>query len=254
MDTFAIQAAVEKAKQTKRNVFNIGESLTLDHFSIFMNIIKTNNFSRTRFCFISCNILEQSIEMINKLVENGTVIDAMLFYDIKCIKYEKLFSFIGTLKDLTVLSFSRCGLKECSSNIITDALKKLEFLVTFSISNERCDSSFFNDVCNTLSNKEYLANFQWKDSNLGDPNTFASFFRSTPQLKNVDISHASLNDEWRKVLINLLDENWKLEELVISDFSEPLKSKITRNKARAAQMKKMPSFGLHSMIHEEFPV
>ena len=250
MDTFSIQAAIEKAKQTKRNVFNIGETLTLDHFQSFMNIIKTNNFSRARFCFISCAIVDQSIEMIKKLIEGGTVIDAMLFYNVKIYKFESLFSFIGSLSDLTVLSFSRCNLKECPSNELIDALKKLEFLVTFSISNERCDSSFFNEVCDVLSNKEYLANFQWKDSNLGDPNTFASFFRSTPGLKNVDISQASLNEEWRKVLISLLDENWKLEELIVSDFGEPLSSKIARNKARSQHLKQMPSFGLHSLVYE----
>ena len=250
MDTFSIQAALEKAKQTKRNVFNIGETLTLDHFQIFMNIIKSNNFSRTRFCFISCTIIDQSIEMIKKLVECGVTIDAMLFYNVKIYKFENLLSFIGSLSDLTVLSFSRCNLKECPSNAFIDALKKLEFLATFSVSSERCDSSFFNEVCEALSNKEYLANFQWKDSNLGDPSTFLSFFRSATKLNTVDISKASLSDEWRDALISLLDENWKLEELIVSDFEESLNSRIARNRARSQQMKRMPSFGLHSIVQE----
>jgi hypothetical protein len=253
MDTFSIQEAAEKAKQTKRNIFTIGETLTMDHFQLFMNIIKSNNFSRARFCFISCTIVDLTVEMIKKLVDSGTTIDAMLFYNVKCYNLQNLFSLIGSLKDITVLSFSKCSLKECPSSFLIDALKKLEYIRTFSVSNERCDPSFFNEVCNVLANKKYIENFQWKDTNLGDPNTFASFFRSAPEMKIVDISQASLNDEWRSQLNDLLDENWKLEELIVSDFCESLRSKIKRNKSRAQQMKKMPSFGLHSLIQDMFP-
>ena len=247
---FQISVEVNNAKKNQSNTFTFHETLNDNHYPMLMSTIRGNDFARTRFCFVGSIISEESINVLKKLVENQVDIDGMLFFNSFSGNFPKLFDLMSTFENLSILSFTSCNLKEINSESIGNAVSKMKYLRIFSVTSERSDDGLFNEVCKALTNKEYLECFQWKDTLIGDPSTFGTFFRSCPLLHTIDLSQTALNDDWRTMLISLLDENWKLEYLVLSDFAEPLKSKILRNKQRAQNKERMPSAGMYRMLHE----
>jgi hypothetical protein len=249
MESFTINNAINNSKKSKRNIFTFGEVLRLSHFSLLHETINSNINSKIRFCFCGSPFLDESIECLEKLAECFTDIDALLFINMNINNYNRLFRLISSIKNLAILSFSNSNLKDASLDDICNSIKELKYLKTFSVISERCDSSYFNGVCRALEGKEYLVNFQWKDTNIGDCWVFSGMFRSCPLLSNIDISDITLDEDWRNVLKNLLDEDWKLEELVVSDFNASLRSKIAQNRNHAKEKNQMPSYGLFNIIH-----
>ena len=247
---FQLSIEVNSAKKNQSNTFTFHETLNDNHYPMLMNAIRGNDFSRTRFCFVGSIISEESINVLKRLSENQVDIDGMLFFNSFSGNFPKLFDVMSSFENLSILSFTSCNLKEVSQESIGSAVSKMKYLRIFSITGERCTDSLFNEVCKALTNKEYLECFQWKDTILGDPATFGTFFRSCPSLHTVDLSQSALTDDWRAMLISLLDENWKLEYLILSDFAEPLKSKILRNKQRAQYKEKMPSAAMYRILHD----
>jgi hypothetical protein len=77
-----------------------------------------------------------------------------------------------------------------------------------------------------------LSNFVWSANQLGDPLVFTDSLIAMPLLRFIDFSLCSLSGDWVRTLCLLLDKDWQIGNLKVSDFTADLVRKIERNRNR----------------------
>ena len=146
------------------------------------------------------------------------------------------------------MSIRNSHLLELDSSLFCETLKELHYLQTLSIVSERFSENYFNDVCTSLCNHQFLRDFQWSDATIGDISCFGAFFRTCPNLHNIKLTQIMLSEEWIQFLIQILDESWKMENLEVNHVYTPLMNKISRNAERAKLKSSMPSLCMYDLV------
>lgn len=247
MSNTTITQTINYARQSRKNIFVFGETLTMQYYQSLLSVIQ-NNKNRCRFFFNDCQLTEDTMSVLDKLFQQDIDIDALLFNNVLFHDIANAFRIISKAKGLAILSFKNSHLVELDSKVFTETLQSFPYLTSLSVSSERCGENFFNETCTALCNHQYLKDFQWSDSTIGDDACFATFFRSCPNLHNLNFAQIALTNEWIKTLEILLDENWKIEVLTCNHIYDPLRNKSQRNADRAKLKLSAPSYNMFNLV------
>lgn len=240
VDPYSIDGAIHNAQIKKKNVYLLSQMIDSNGVMKLSNSIRKIP-GRIRFCFKNANILEESIIPFEKLFSEDLDFDAFIFLNCQIHNFPKFCQAIGHCSSLSILSFTSCHFDDAHIEALISQLVNFKHLQTFDISKESIGPVMFVNVCHALCANRELRSFGWSDTQLGDPGAFVDLVKSIPSLTHIDFSHAILSETWVKALSELLDGNWQLKELKITDTNPSLREKLERNQNRNELLKKGPS-------------
>jgi hypothetical protein len=172
--------------------------------------------------------------------ENADV-DALVFVRTNIQRSQSLMASLMRIKSLSTLCFSGCHLSDGDVDHLVASFDGLVHLASLDISEDRLGPAVFAGVCRAARRLPELATFCWTGNELGDTAAFIALVDER-RLHRIDFSGTPLRDDWVRVLGELLDRDWQITEIRITDFGPSLAQKIHRNRDRDRHARVGPAF------------
>jgi hypothetical protein len=242
-DEGSVQAAIARAKESRRNTYLIKEQLNATNTAQLLDAIRRIP-CRIRLCIADCLILAEAADLLCRFFAEKVDIDCLILSKVTIQNQTEFCTGIGHIGSLSTLSLSGCRLSESAIEALCAGFCELKHLRTLELASDQLGPGAFTSVCRALILNKELTTFSWEGNQLGDIPAFGDFVRSTESLRFLNFTVIQLSDMWMAALSELLDASWQIADLKVSSGNAQLMDRIVRNRERYRTSQAHPGFRL----------
>jgi hypothetical protein len=239
-NSVSVDAAISKACSSKRNTYVLKGQIDRSSIVRVVNCIRQIS-CRVRLCFTDALILGEAADALSEFFWEKADVDTLIFINTNIQRSQSFMASLTRLNSLSTLSFSGCHLTDSDVDYLVTSFDGLPHLRSLDLSEDRLGPSVFSGVCRALQRLPELAAFRWAGNQLGDPAAFVALMNKGA-LRTIDFSGTPLGTDWIRVLGDLLDRDWQIAELKVTDCSTIIAEKIHRNRERFRNERAGPAF------------
>jgi hypothetical protein len=196
---------------------------------------------RVRLCFTDALILGEATDALSEFFCENADVDTLIFIKTHIQRCQSLMASLIRVRSLSALSFSGCRLSDGDVDCLLTSFDGLAHLRSLDVSDDGLGPAVFSSVCRAAAGLPALAALRWTGNQLGDPAAFVALV-DRGSLRTADLSGTPLGDEWVRVLGELLDRDWQIADLTVTNGSPVLAHKIHRNRDRFRKARTGPCF------------